>query len=188
MHPYRVKDMLAYMRLVVVAAQRFKEGRGRLTYDSVFRQTNQGPSTHWETLDPMLHTAYVGGQGVPAVVMCRFCTGVDHPAESCALFPATKSSPPPRFGPSGGPGHYSGLLCKSWNTVNCHFPGNCYYRHGCSICGDLHKARYCNRPHPPPLKGKLAKPNHARVKAGARTWQMTGSSSESRPGTKPNSY
>ena len=128
-HPERVKDMLAYMRLVVGAAQKFKEGRGWLTYDTVFRQNNQGPGARWD-----------------AVVICRYCTGADHPAESCALapfFPPAKASLPPRYSPAGGPGRTSGLLCKSWNAGKCRFPGNCYYRHVCSTCGDNHRARDC---------------------------------------------
>ena len=128
------------------AAQKFKEGRGWLTYDTVFRQNNQGPGARWDALDPSLYAAYVGGQGVPAVVICRYCTGADHPAESCTLapfFPSAKVSLPPRFSLAGGPGRTSGLLCKSWNLGKCRFPGSCYYRHVCSTCGDTHRAKDC---------------------------------------------
>ena len=159
-HPERVKDMLAYMRLVVGAAQKFKEGRGWLTYDTVFRQNNQGPGARWDVLDPSLYAAYVGGQGVPAVVICRYCTGADHPAESCALatfFPSAKASLPPRFSPAGGQGRISGPLCKSWNSGKCRFPGNCYYRHNCSICGDTHKAKDC--PSRTSSSGETRQPN-----------------------------
>ena len=61
-HPERVKDMLAYMRLVVETAQKFKEGRGWLTYDTAFRQNNQGPGARWDTLDSSLYAAYMGSQ------------------------------------------------------------------------------------------------------------------------------
>ena len=158
--PERVKYMLAYMRLVVGTAQKFKEGRGWLTYDTVFRQNNQGPGARWDALDPSLYAAYVGGQGVPAVVICRYCTGADHPAESCALapfFPSTKASLLPRFSPAGRPGRTTGLLCKSWNLGKCRFPGSCYYRHVCSTCGDTHRAKDC--PSRTSSSGEARQPN-----------------------------
>lgn len=41
-HQVRVRDMMAYMRLIVREAQKFSEGVEWLTYDSVFRQSHQG--------------------------------------------------------------------------------------------------------------------------------------------------
>ena len=135
-------------------AQKFKEGRGWLTYDTVFRQNNQGPGARWDALDPSLYAAYVGGQGVPAVVICRYCTGADHPAESCALapfFPSAKASLPPCFSSAGGPGRTSGLLCKSWNLGKCRFPSSCYYRHVCLTCGTPTGLRTALAAAPPPV-------------------------------------
>ena len=86
-HPARVCDMLVYMRLILREAQKYKEGMGWLTYDSVFRQNNQGVMTRWDTLDPSLHTAFIGCQGIPATPPCRHCRGVDHIAANCALSP-----------------------------------------------------------------------------------------------------
>ena len=41
-HPVRVKDMCAYMRLIVQEAQKYG-GNGWLTYDSIFRRPVQQP-------------------------------------------------------------------------------------------------------------------------------------------------
>ena len=55
-HPERVCDMLAYMRLIVREAQKHEGSLGWLTYDSVFRQNNQGAEARWDKLDPSLYT------------------------------------------------------------------------------------------------------------------------------------
>jgi len=59
-------------------AQKYKDGVGWMTYDSVFRQNNQGVDARWDKLDSSLRTAYIGGQGVMVTTPCRHCRGVDH--------------------------------------------------------------------------------------------------------------
>ena len=55
-HPVRVKDMCAYMRLIVQEAQKYG-GNSWLTYDSIFRRPVQQPGgTNW-TLHCTLHTS-----------------------------------------------------------------------------------------------------------------------------------
>ena len=63
------------MTLIVREAQKFEGGMGCLTYDSVYRQKNQGVESGLDTLDSSLHTAYIGGPAVPTVPPCRHCRG-----------------------------------------------------------------------------------------------------------------
>ena len=62
-HPERVGDMLAYLRLIVREAGKFW-GNGWLTYDSVFRRNQEGLSAPWNVLDASLHQVYIANQGV----------------------------------------------------------------------------------------------------------------------------
>ena len=94
-HQARVGDMLVYMRLILREVQKYREGMGWLTYDSLFQQNNQGLTTRWDTLDPSLHTAYITCKGVPATPLCRHCRGVDYTAAYCAL---SHLIPPVRLG------------------------------------------------------------------------------------------
>ena len=155
-HPARVCDMLAYMRLIIREAQKYKEGVGWMTYDSVFRQNHQGMDARWDKLDPSLHTTYIGGQGVPTAPPCRHCRGVDHSSSSCALSPLTppvQSGNPPQFESPASErrARQSNLrqagifICRSWNSGKCRFPGTCYYRHMCATCDKNHMAKDCKR-------------------------------------------
>ena len=56
-HPGRVRDMLAYLRLLVREAQKYG-GAGWIIYDQVFRHNGAGPNARWDQLDPSLH---IGG-------------------------------------------------------------------------------------------------------------------------------
>ena len=124
-HPARVCDMLAYMRLILREAQKYKEGMGWLTYDSVFRQNNQG-TARWDTLYPSLHMAFIGCQGVPATPPCCHCRGVDHIAANCALSPLTPPVHPGNVQQSAASTgdrkmrqiqqrQIGGFICRSWN-------------------------------------------------------------------------
>ena len=61
-HPQRVGDMLAYLRLIVREAGKFG-GNGWLTYDSVFLRNQEGLSTPWNMLDVSLHQVYIAKKG-----------------------------------------------------------------------------------------------------------------------------
>ena len=148
--------MLAYMRLVVREAQKYGTGVGWLTYDSVYRQNNQGADCRWDTLDASLHTAYIGGQGIPTVPPCRHCWGVDHSSGECALSPVVPAVRPgapmrvelalgERKGRQPNPKQTGGFICRSWNWGKCRYPGTCYYRHVCSTCGEQHMVKDCQR-------------------------------------------
>ena len=150
--------MLAYMRLILREAQKYKEGMGWLTYDSVFRQNNQG-TARWDTLYPSLHMAFIGCQGVPATPPCRHCRGVDHIAANCALSPLIPPVHPGNVQQSAASTgdrkmrqiqqrQMGGFICWSWNWGKCRFPGNCYYKHICAVCGESHMAKECQRQTP----------------------------------------
>ena len=163
-HPYRVKDMCAYMRLIVQEARKFG-GTGWLTYDSVFRKNHTGPTARWDKIDPSLHIAHIiaraDGRTRPA---CAFCNEIDHRSKDCALssvqapirFPLSNSyssrdwfRPPgrSRSTPYSRPVTSQGLgrpvICSSWNRGKCSFPGTCNYRHICILCMGNHPARSC---------------------------------------------
>ena len=158
-HPERVRDMLAYMRLIVREAHKHG-GQGRLTYDAVFRRNNQGAAQPWNILDPSLHTAYVASQSPPPHVPCKHCNETDHSPEDCALAPIVqpvrstthRDYLPPAARPSKRPFTPSSTqpttkrICISWNKGQCAFPGACYYLHCCALCDSAdHKARDCTK-------------------------------------------
>ena len=164
-HPQRVRDMLAYMRLIIREAHKHG-GQGWLTYDAVFRRNHQGLAQQWNILDPSLHTAYIAGQSLRPRVPCRHCNEADHHPEDCALAPivqpfrtsprdhapvstrSTKRPPTPSWSQPS-----SKRLCFSWNRGPCSFPGVCSYRHVCTLCdSQSHKAKDCSRA--PPLQYK----------------------------------
>jgi hypothetical protein len=100
-HPGRVRDMLAYMRLIVREAQKYG-GSGWITYDQVFRRNRAGPGARWDNLDPSLHIAYISAQADTPAVPCSICSEVDHIADHCtlaSLAPTTKTASPSRAGP-----------------------------------------------------------------------------------------
>ena len=168
-HPGRVKDMLAYMRLLVREAQKYG-GSGWVTYDQVFRRNRPGLDVHWDQLDPSLHIACIAAQSDTLALLCPICNDVDHGAEDCALAtlvaptksaaprPAfssrnwaqtTATQPPKRLGfqrPQAGSSQKR--ICLSWNRGKCLFPGDCNYLHICATCRDQHPARDCSQTPP----------------------------------------
>ena len=57
-HPNRVKDMLAYMHLIIREATKFGS-LGWMKYDAVFRRNQEGSTSPWNVIDPSLHIAYI---------------------------------------------------------------------------------------------------------------------------------
>ena len=159
-HPGRVKDMLAYMHLVVHEAHKHG-GQGWLTYDSVFWCNHQGVSTTWDIIDPSLHTAYIACQSNNPRVPCKYCCEADHLPENCALAPAVPQTRQPqgqgrpvsnsilaahrgRRASPYSPIPMPGKVCISWNWGHCAFPGACSYSHTCPTCDSAdHRARDC---------------------------------------------
>lgn len=158
-HPHRVKDMLAYLRLIVREAKR--GNKGWISYDRIFRQNAAtNPATQWSSLDPSLHSSFCLGNEPPPTV-CTFCNELDHRSDDCALAkPSTisttdraekdkLSSRPsfhqfPRVG--CGPSKRTNLtkICLSWNSGQCMLPGTCEYLHECHTCHEPdHRARDC---------------------------------------------
>lgn len=167
-HPHRIRDMLAYMRLLVREAKKYG-GTGWITYDQVFRRNRAGPDARWDQLDPSLHIAYIASQADSPATPCSICSEVDHSAEDCALSslrPATKRAFPPatmasRDPARGGPlcpkrqlqtrtqlGYPSKRICLSWNRGKCAFPGACNFQHVCATCRGQHPAHDCTQTPP----------------------------------------
>ena len=159
-HPGRVWDMLAYLRLLVREAQKYG-GMEWITYDQVFRRNKPGPDARWDQLDPSLHIAYITAQAEPLATLCSICSEVDHSAEHCALSslaPATKKALPWRDMTRGTPQKVRRLaptrpqppptskrICLSWNRGKCAFPGVCNYQHVCVTCRGQHPAQECSQ-------------------------------------------
>ena len=166
-HPDRVKDMLAYMRLLVREASNHG-GQGWLTYDQVFRRNRAGTNQRWDQLDPSLHISYIVTHGGPVSKPCGNCNEVDHATEECALtplVPAPKFSPlqhsaiagesrPTRCTVPGRLAQPAKRICLSWNKGRCMFPGSCNYQHICASCREPHPQRDC--PHYP--QATIARP------------------------------
>ena len=138
-YPARVCDMLAYMRLIVHKAQKYKEGISWLLYDSVFRQNNQGPDARWTNWTCHCTRHILGDKGHLVAKLCRHCGEVNHSPNSCALShltPKVRPTNPPQFeSPAQAQQptvkQRSGFICQSWNAGKCRLPRTCYYRHVC---------------------------------------------------------
>ena len=153
-HPGRVRDMLAYMRLLTREAQKYG-GSGWLTYDQVFRRNRMGPSARWDELDPSLHIAYISSQADKPVAPCANCNEADHPSRDCALASLVPSTKRPALAPSSGEASRQQVtkrssrpypqrrLCLSWNRGKCMYEGACDYAHTCATCSGPHPACDC---------------------------------------------
>ena len=91
----KVKDQLAYARLIIREAQRHS-GSGWLDYDRVFRQQAAlDPALKWNSLHPGIQASTLVGQVANAHMLCRLCREPDHSANQCALWylqPPTSNS------------------------------------------------------------------------------------------------
>ena len=96
-HPERVRDMLAYMRLVVREAGKFS-GTGWLTYDSIFRRNNEGQEQRWNYLDASLHQVYIAGWRDKVAAPCRHC---HHTEVDCAMAAIRPKTMAPISDPTG---------------------------------------------------------------------------------------
>ena len=163
-HPGRVRDMLAYVCLMVREGHKHG-GTGWLRYDSIFRKINPGPLAHWDHLDPSLLTI-VANQGLAPRLPCHYCQELDHAAQDCALAPLEQQSAgatplrsttlsrkgkrpapydttpySPRYNsfqdpPTGSTRYPTGQrpICISWNRGQCAIPSGCSYAHTCATC------------------------------------------------------
>ena len=86
-HPGQVKDMLAYMRIIVKEAGR-PNNKGWLNYDHIFCQNAvSDPTLNWARLDSSLHSSYcIPGEGLR--VACPHCNDL---AEECDICPSLAS-------------------------------------------------------------------------------------------------
>ena len=89
-HPDRVKDLLAYLRLIVREAQR-TQGKGWLSYDHIFRQNAaSNPALCWANLDTSLHSSFCVGSSSAndaTRTVCAYCNEFDHSSEECVMAP-----------------------------------------------------------------------------------------------------
>ena len=83
----KVKDQLAYARLIIREAQRHS-GSGWLDYDRVFRQQAAlDLALKWNSLHPGIQASTLVGQVANAHMLCRLCREPDHSTNQCALWP-----------------------------------------------------------------------------------------------------
>ena len=151
----KVKDQLAYARLIIREAQRHS-GSGWLDYDRVFRQQAAlDPALKWNSLHPGIQASTLVGQVANAHMLCRLCREPDHSTNQCALWylqpPTSNSGVPGSSSTQRFPGWHQDSranLCLSWNSGQCNFPVVCRFRHICSICLRPHMARDCRYDRP----------------------------------------
>ena len=163
----KTRDQLAYARLIIREAQRHG-GQGWLDYDHAFRQqVAADPTIPWNILNPSLQASTILGRGgTNSGSFCSLCRGVDHSRNQCALSSLHQREswpmqPPRQFPPRR---RLQGDICISWNNGACIYPGQCHYRHVCSICQLQHRAKDCPRPPdaPPyrPITSVMSRPQH----------------------------
>ena len=92
--PYRTRELLAYMRLIIREARRSSDN-GWLNYDRIFRQNAAAnPLLSWANLDPSLHASFCSKSSRST---CSLCNKPDHWADECARAP--QGMPILEFGP-----------------------------------------------------------------------------------------
>ena len=86
-HPHRMRDLLAYLRLIVRETQ-CHEGDGWRSYDILFRKlAATNTSIKWGAPLPSLYsTSFTSSQ--PSQTLYELCLEGDHKSEECALSPA----------------------------------------------------------------------------------------------------
>lgn len=146
-----VRDMLAYMRLVVRESLRHGGG-GWQEYDRNFRRLAAiDPSLRWNSLLPDLQASTILGQRGGGGVFCSLCRGVDHTSAQCALTymqqpvigaPGQDASNRPQEGRWRSQRPLA-RVCTSWNRGSCAYPGSCTFRHVCISCRLPHRAKDC---------------------------------------------
>ena len=177
-----MRDRLTYAILLTREAMRHG-GQGWLEYDRLFRQQAAiNPSLPWNAVHPGLHSTTILRQRTSgAGTYCLLCQECDHVAAHCALAQLQPSLlkgssnnlvQNPVQSPSQA-GRSQIRICNSWNDGACTFPGNCTYRHVCSVCfRPSHPAKECHqrpratgsgsglsRPAAPPSRQPVTQPN-----------------------------
>ena len=182
-HPDRVRDMLAYMRLLTREAQKYG-GSGWLIYDQVFRRNRMGPSARWDELDPSLHIAYITSQADKPVAPCANCNEADHPSCDCALASLVPPTKRPALAPSSGEANRQRVtkrssrpypqrrISLSWNRGKCIYEGACSYAHTCATCSDPHPACDCPATPAESGPGQLHLQNLASARPGLMLWDQ----------------
>ena len=155
-HPERVSDMLAYLRLIVREACKFGSN-GWLTYDSVFRRNHEGKVALWNYIDASLHQVFIANQSPRVTVHCKHCCEIDQPSSNCAMVAvlpkSSESATGSQYTSTGREHPYKGKrpapyprqrpICSSWNNGICQFPGKCSYAHVCGNCYSPHPVSAC---------------------------------------------
>ena len=146
-HPDRMKDLLAYMRLIVREAQRHKSDGWR-QYDVMFRKyAASHPSVQWGQPLPSMYASFFLTPTLSSSP-CEHCLEGDHISSQCALAPyppplfssgslwppsALRASPYPT--PMATQDFTSRPICRRWNQGVCRGFPLCSYKHACSRCG-----------------------------------------------------
>ena len=166
-HPYRMRDLLAYLRLIVREAQ-CHEGDGWRSYDILFRKlAAMNTSIKWGAPLPSLYsTSFTSSR--PSQTLCELCLKGDHKSGECALSPAISAvsflsqerlvqlglqslaslprASQVRDSRTASTGFADRPVCKRWNfgSAGCKGYPACTYRHACLKCGRRsHRAIDC---------------------------------------------
>ena len=149
------RDRLTYAVLLIREAMHHG-GHGWMEYDRLFRQQaviNLG--LRWNVIHPGLQATTILGQWPSgAGTYCVTCQECDHVASQCALTqlqqPSLQSnsssqSSARNSSQAGTSSRTPARICNSWNDGACAYPGNCTYRHICTLCFCAsHPAKDCH--------------------------------------------
>ena len=159
-HPHRMRDLIAYLHMIVREAQRHGGDAWR-SYNVLFRKIATPNSViRWEQPLPSLYATSFLAARASAAASCENCSKGDHKSKECALSPVTtslsksggfeQSAPyhtPRRSSAEGngravGPGFADRPTCKKCNfsPSGCKGYLSCSYWHTCLRCG-LHSLK-----------------------------------------------
>ena len=92
-HPHRMRDLMAYLRMIVREAQRHG-GVDWRSYDLLFRKIAAANSAiRWGQPLPSLYATSFLAARASAAASCKNCGEGDHKSRECALAPVTTSLP-----------------------------------------------------------------------------------------------
>ena len=157
-HPSAIQEMLAYMLIIIRAAQEFEDQVWR-SYDKTFREKAAATGNKkWSEIDTHIYNQLFTGHA-RKVAICKHCNATNHSSDHCPSKthkrthedsddnpPMTKRIVPGSVAAAGGQGRND--ICYLFNrSGSCRYGDLCRYRHMCSSCLGRHPRIMC-------MKGK----------------------------------
>ena len=171
-HPEVIADMMAYMVMIVKAADEYA-GLAWVRYDEAFRsQAAAKKDAQWSKVNPSLFAQCFTGRAHNQA-HCDLCLSSLHSTQDCVLGNTPLSDTTAKLqsveasllaisnnlrGPHRMPQRKPAGLCRAWNGGSCtHYP--CKYKHACTHCMGPHSACRCPQQSDSKAGGSRAKMN-----------------------------